>query len=252
MIQMIQKYNWMGENKTDTPYYHLSKATQSFKNNTILVNLLKEQTNILENEIHKLSPDNGKVWLDLGCGKGKIIPMIKKYNPKKYVGLDIDVKILLNNLHLIDEEDWIKFSPCNVRENWNDTSLWFNISGMKFDYIIMNFSIMHLFDSELFWEQLVNVMKPTTKILCNVVSEKIKDEPFSMLDAYMKYKDTKVIYYFPWCHTEEVNENFISKEEIDTKLKDYSLKVVETNNPTNNKLSIMYDWYHLIRKSNIY
>ena len=248
MIQMIQKYNWMEENKMDTPYYHLSKATPDFQHNNILIDLLKDQTSILQNEINKLSPDNGKTWLDLGCGKGKLISMIKKYNPKKYVGLDIDVKILLNNLHLIDEEDWIKFSPCNLRENWETNSLWFNITGMKFDYIVLNFSLMHLFDSELFWKQLVNITKPTTKILFNVVSEKLKENEFRMLDAYMKYEENKVIYYFPWCHTEEVDENFISKDEIDKKLQEYNLITDEITNPISNKLSMMYDWYRIVPK----
>jgi hypothetical protein len=103
--------------------------------------------------------------------------------------------------------------------------------------------------SELFWKQLVNITKPTTKILFNVVSEKLKENEFRMLDAYMKYEENKVIYYFPWCHTEEVDEKFISKDEIDKKLQEYNFKTDEITNPISNKLSMMYDWYRLIKNT---
>ena len=77
---------------------------------------------------------------------------------------------------------------------------------------------MHLFDSELFWSQLKDVCKPTTKILFNLVSDKIKHNNLIIDNAYMKYQDNKIIYFFPWAHTKETNENYISKEELNEKL----------------------------------
>jgi SAM-dependent methyltransferase len=223
----------------DKLYYHLTKP----KINSNFINLLQNQTAILEDEIVKLNPENSKTWLDLGCGKGKLINIIKKYNPKKYVGLDNDINILLQNVYKIDENDWVKFNHCDLRKNWFENPKWYNIENMKFDYIILNFSLMHLFDSDIFWSNLKLVCKPNTKILFNIVSENIKDKDFLMNNAYMKYTNDKVKYYFPWSHTKEVEENFISKDSIHKKLSENKFKIESITNHNNNNLSCLYDWF---------
>ena len=226
----------------ENPYYQLTRSKNLEKN---FITILQEQSKILENQIEQLNPDSSKTWLDLGCGKGKLIYIIKKYNPKKYIGLDIDINILLTNIYKMDEYDWVKFNPCDLRGNWFDNIKWYNIQNMKFDYIVLNFSLMHLFESDYFWSQLKSVCKPTTKILFNVVSENIKIQDFSMKEAYMKYRNNKVIYYFPWAHTKEVEENIISKDSLEKKLLEHNFKIVSVINPSNNTLSCMYDWYKI-------
>jgi ubiquinone/menaquinone biosynthesis C-methylase UbiE len=243
-ILTIYKFDWTKEISSERPYYQVIKPNLN-------QNYLKElnlQTDILQQQITKMNPDNGKTWLDLGCGKGKLINYIRKYNPKKYVGLDVDENILLNNIHMMDEHDWIKFNPCNLRDDWFENIKWYSIQNMKFDYIIMNFSIMHLFDSEKFWIQLKSVCKPTTKIFFNVVSKNIIEKPYKYIDAYMKYDDKKIIYCFPWSQTNEISENFITKEEIEDKVRTYSFLIEDIFNSNTDSLISKYDWYHLCLK----
>jgi ubiquinone/menaquinone biosynthesis C-methylase UbiE len=243
-ILTIYRFDWTKEISSERPYYQVTKPNLN-------QNYFKElnlQTCILEQQITKMNPDNGKTWLDLGCGKGKLIKYIKKYNPKKYVGLDVDENILLNYIHMMDDNDWIKFNPCNLREDWLENIKWYSIQNMKFDYIIMNFSIMHLFDSEKFWIQLKSVCKPTTKILFNVVSKNIIESPYKFIDAYMKYDNKKIIYCFPWSHTSEISENFITKEEIEDKVRNYSFLIDNIFNSNTDSLISKYDWYHLCLK----
>jgi len=240
-ILTIYKFDWTKKLLINSPYYQLNSTKPNL--NQAYLKELTLQSDILEKQITKMNPDNGKSWLDLGCGKGKLINYIRKYNPKKYVGLDIDTNILLNNIYKMDDFDWIKFTPCNLREDW--VNEWYSIQNMKFDYIVMNFSIMHLFDSEKFWTQLKSVCKPTTKIMFNVVSNNLIDKPYKLVDAYMKYENEKVIYCFPWSQLQEISENFITKDKIEEKVRNYNFLIDQIFTSQVDSLISKYDWYHL-------
>ena len=241
-ILSICKFDWKNKNYIlENPYYHLKKTTL----NKVYINQLEKQSSMLQNQLDKMLPENGKTWLDLGCGKGKLVSHIKKYNPKKYLGIDIDVDVLLKTIHLIDEQDWIKFTPCNLREDWND-SKWFSLKNLKFDYIVLNFSMMHLFSSDKFWTQLKNMCSKNTKILFNVVSENIIGHSYTYHDAYMKYNEGKINYYFPWSHSHEVSEEFISQYKLEEKVTKYGFTFNSFYNEkdlSNKSLVSKYDWY---------
>lgn len=238
MIQTLYKYNWKENIKPPSMYYQIKNP----KLTSIYVKFMEEQNMIFNTNIEKLTPELNKTWLDLGCGKLKLINMIKKYNPKKYIGIDNDINILLPNSTIIDNIDWVKLCLCDLQKNWFENSIWYNIKNMTFDYIILNYSIMHMFKSEEFWTCLQSVCHPHTKILFNVVSEKIKITEFKLGDAYMNYSDDKVIYYFPWAHKSEMSEDFIKKSDIDKQINKYGFVI---NNIYNHDF---YDWYE-IRKN---
>ena len=242
-ILTIYRFDWTKEIKLENPYYKLIKPKLS----PFYIKELIEQENILQEQITNMNPENAKTWLDLGCGKGKLIKYIKKYNPKKYVGLDVDVSILLNNIYIMDENDWINFNPCNLKEDWFENNKWYSIENMKFDYIVMNFSIMHFFDSEKFWKQLNLVCKPTTKILFNIVSNNIIKEPYQNKEAYMKKENNKVIYYFPWAQKHEISENFIKREEVENKMLTYNFLIDNIYNSKSDSLTSKYDWFTIIK-----
>jgi SAM-dependent methyltransferase len=244
-IKTIYKNDWV-ENMT-SPYYQVSNV----KLDSIYIKELEKQTNIFSEQIKKLSPELNKSWLDLGCGKGKLINEIKKYSPKMYIGLDIDSVMLLENIQTMDENEHINLSPCDLRQNWFENSKWFNIKNMKFDYIVLNFSIMHLFDSEQFWKCLKEVTKSDTKILFNVVADKVKTQEFKLKDAYMRYQDGNIYYSFPWAHKTEITEQFIERKQIEEKVRNNGLLIDIITNPsdTKNDLSSYYDWYILVSNS---
>jgi SAM-dependent methyltransferase len=244
-IKTIYKNDWV-ENMT-SPYYQVTNV----KLDLVYIKELEKQTNIFSEQIKKLSPELNKSWLDLGCGKGKLINEIKKYSPKMYIGLDIDSRMLLENIQTMDENEHINLSPCDLRQNWFENSKWFNIKNMKFDYIVLNFSIMHLFDSEQFWKCLKEVTKSDTKILFNVVADKVKTQEFKLKDAYMRYQDGNIYYSFPWAHKTEITEQFIERKQIEEKVRNNRLLIDIITNPsdTKNDLSSYYDWYILVSNS---
>lgn len=156
IIQTIYNYDW---SKLDYSKYD--------NINPKYIKELKKQSNIFTEQIKRISPELNKTWLDLGCGKCMLIDIIKKYSPKKYVGLDNNIDDLLYSINLIDDNDWINLSICDLKENWFENSKWYNIKNMKFDYIIINKSIVDLYETIQFNKCLSQVSKHDTKILFN-------------------------------------------------------------------------------------
>ena len=240
IIQNVYNYDWSKESINNSVYYQITNINIDKK----YIKELEINTSVFNKKIELLKPELNKVWLDLGCGKAKLIHTIKNYNPKKYVGMDIDKKILCNHINYIDEIDWVKLNCCNLRENWFENSEWYNIQNMKFDYVILNYSIMHLFDSEEFWKCLKSVCKVDTKIMFNVVSNKIKECPFILKDAYMKYDNGFVKYLFPWSHTTEISEKFIEIKDIETTMIKYNF-IIDKIITEETGLSSYYDWFFI-------
>ena len=162
--------------------------------------------------------------------------------------------MILENIQTMDENEHINLSPCDLRQNWFENSKWFNIKNMKFNYIVLNFSIMHLFDSEQFWKCLKEVTKSDTKILFNVVADKVKTQEFKLKYAYMRYQDGNIYYSFPWAHKTEITEQFIERKQIEEKVRNNGLLIDTITNPSDTKnecdnLSSYYDWYILVNNS---
>jgi ubiquinone/menaquinone biosynthesis C-methylase UbiE len=254
IIQTTYKYDWTKSENTLAPYYQVTNV----KLESEYIRELEKQNSIFSEQIEKLSPEVNKTWLDLGCGKGKLINQIKKYNPKKYVGMDVDANVLLRNINQIDDYDWIKLSQCDLRENWFENSKWYNIKNMNFDYIVLNYSIMHLFDSEHFWKCLKAVTKKDTKILFNIVSDKVKTQEFKLKDAYMQYQDGNIKYCFPWSQKTEITERFIERKQVEEMIRKNGFLIDTITNPTDipctqdtlnstsGCLSTYYDWYKIV------
>lgn len=156
VIQTIYKYDW---SKLDYSKYEQSKS--------YYIKELKKQSEIFTEQIEKISPELNKTWLDLGSAKCLLFDVIKKYSPKKYVGLDNNINDLLHNINQIDDNECINLSICDLKENWFENSKWYNIRNMKFDYIIINLNIMNLFETRQFKKCLTLVSKHDTKIIFN-------------------------------------------------------------------------------------
>lgn len=166
IIQTIYNYDW---SKSDWSKSEWSKSDYLKYNNINpkYIKELKKQSDIFTEQIKKISPELNKTWLDLGCGKCMLINIIKKYSPKKYVGLDNNINDLLYSINQINDNEWINLSICDLKKNWFGNSKWYNIKNMKFDYIIINSSIIDLFETIQFKKCLTEVSKHDTKILFN-------------------------------------------------------------------------------------
>lgn len=237
----IIKYNWNNEIFEYESYYYENNKKIKNKN---FINYINTNYKLLCDKILELNPEFNKNWLDLGCGNSKLIPLIKKYNPKYYMGIDIDIKNLIKSLKLYDNNQHIyNFNPCNLGYDWSQSKIkWSSFEKNSYDYIIANFSLMH-FMTDDFWIQLNNIVHPGTKFLFNIVNN--KDE-WSEDNSYMKidYTNNIVKYKFEWTHETEKIEPYISKEEIENIVLKYNWKIISyVNNNLEYKLCNLYSWW---------
>jgi ubiquinone/menaquinone biosynthesis C-methylase UbiE len=246
-IITIIKYNWLNDvNLSLTNYYYNQRNKIMSKS---LINMINYQNTILSDYITLLNPNINSNWLDLGCGHGKLIPIIKKYNPKQYLGIDIDITQLIRGINQYDEnQNNIKFNPCDLANNWTNTvNKWYSIDfNIKYDYVVANFSLMH-FCTDDFWIELEKITCSNTKFLFNIVCpESINDNSWIESNSFLNidYTTKQTIYKFEWTHTEEKTERFISYEEINNIINKYGWKIIHKENPTTKfKLINFYKWF---------
>ena len=229
----------------------------------------KEITDIqnqhLNSFLKKLIPNKNKDWLDLGCGSGRLLKFIKKYDISSYTGIDIDLNQLVMGLNNLDSSiknentqyvniDNKRFIYGDLKKEWNNENyLWDSVDNdniifeRKFDYVICNFSIPH-FIGDTYWE---NINKITTKeslLLFNCVNNKIKTTEWRDKDSYLKYGDNKVQFKFP-IHTNELEEEYISEDMINNYCTKYGWEIDVLMTPPGDNLDSFYNWY-ILKKLN--
>lgn len=241
IINMLN-YDWSYDlNDMETYYYDESKTLTS----PTLIKTIQMQNNLLEQNIDKMEPYFNKNWLDLGCGKGKLVSIIKKYNPKSYLGLDVDIKQLVRSLKIQDEKQNIyQFNPCDLSSDWKSTkNKWFSFNNMiKYDYVVANFSLMHFCTKE-FWTQLNDIVHEGTKFMFNLVKPSESSE-WKESDSFLKIQGTTVNYKFEWTHCDVKSEPFISEDLINDYLKTFGWKVIDNKTTKlQNSLLNFYSWW---------
>ena len=237
----ILNYDWkLDISKTITKYYYDKPKKILSK---ILISVIKYHKDILLEHIKKINPSTNLKWLDLGCGKGNLIPFIKKYNPNLYYGLDIDVLCLVKCLKYHDENQKVYiFNKCDLSNDWNKTQgKWIFPVITKFDYIIANFSLMYFF-TDLFWEQLDLLVFSGTKFIFNIVSDSILNE-WSESESFLKIENNKVNYKFEWIHNVIKTEEFISEENLINMLNKFKWKVISRYTDSKYELTKLYVWW---------
>ena len=240
----IIKYNWLLDISKNTTreiyYYDNPKKIHS----PSLISMIKVHRNILSEQIYKLQPSMNQNWLDLGCGNGKLIPLIKKYNPKSYLGLDIDITTLLKCLKYHDENQNVYlFNKCNLSKKWDETDgQWFT-DYKKYDFVIANYSLMHFF-TDLFWDQLDQIVSTGTMFIFNIVSQSSKGSEWSDNNSFLEIVDDQVLYKFEWVHDDVKTEPFISEEKILIQLEKSKWKLINKFTiDSDHELSNFYTWW---------
>lgn len=247
-ITSLFKYDWgITHEMRLTGIYYQKKC--SYDKSWLYI--IKEQNRLLKTSLDKMKPLLFKKWLDLGCGSGKLLRMIEKFNPNRYLGLDNDVNQLIKAVHkygkydnYINKNFDFNFVPANLESNnWNNHKFkWCNLDmRKKYDYIICNFSIMHFF-TDKFWCYLSMIVKKESKMIFNLVNNK---GSFNNDTSYMRVEKDVVKYFFKPVHTKEMQEPFISYDHVRKTLAKYKWKLISKTSPINlsNTLSSLYDWY---------
>jgi SAM-dependent methyltransferase len=244
VINML-KYEWSNDlNDMQSYYYDENKSLKSSK----LIQTIQTQNNLLEQRIEMFKPYVNKHWLDLGCGKGKLVHIIKKYNPKTYMGLDVDINQLVRALKFHDENQNIyNFNPCDLSTKWETTkNKWFSFNNnVKYDYVIANFSLMH-FCTEDFWSQLNEIVHKETKLIFNLINstDSTHSNEWNESNSFLKIQDNIVSYKFEWTHNDIKNEPLINKKLITSYLDKFGWKVIDTSIiNSHNTLINLYSWW---------
>ena len=243
-INNLIKHDWISTKLTQ-PYYdtdlHIVKISK-------LITTIKYQKQLLIEHINKLEPSINKNWLDLGCGKGKLVSLIKQYNPKHYLGLDNDTKQLIKALKHHNLNNNIIFNPCDLLNINKTTNTWYSITDkIKYDYVVANFSLMH-FCNDSFWTFLNTITQSKTKFMFNLVSPPIDTILWQEEQSFLKIEHELVNYKFEWVHNTVKTEPFISHEIINNFIQKYNWTIINHTVPnTNHKLVNFYNWWLLER-----
>ena len=240
----IIKYNWNQELINLKTFYYdkINKIT-----NQKIIKCIASQNELFIKKVNELTPNINKNWLDLGCGKGKLVSIIKKYNPKYYMGLDADINQLVKALKYHDENQNVyNFNPCNLTKKWDDTNInWWSIRSVKFDYIIANFSIMHFF-TDIFWTELNNVTESGAKFMFNLVSPNSQNNKLCWMESnsFLEIGDDTTKYKFEWIHDSVKEEPYISDLMVKTTLEKFNWKIISSNKiNSNHDLLNYYTWW---------
>ena len=215
---VISLLNFDWENQIILSSLHLPREKKLQQSLIEIINTLDES---LTNQIALLKPEFNKSWLDLGCGKGKLIPLIKKFNPNNYLGLDNDINQLIHCIPFHDKnQDVYIFTPCDLSKNWSNIVIkWYNINkNIKYDYIVANCSLMNFCNNE-FWNQLNEITHVNSKFIFNVICPPNNTNLWIESESYLHIDGNKTIYKFEWIDDEEKIEPFISDEELNNIVK---------------------------------
>lgn len=211
-------------------YYHAKKYNYNKTWNIII----KNQKNNLQLLIEKYNKNQN--WLDLGCGRGKILDMISSF--KNYYGFDIDNYQVSKAIKKYYTSNNIYFRAFPLDKEWD-----YKIDK-KINNIIANFSMMHFFTDSV-WEQINKVSNKDTIFIINLVDENVN---LKFENNYIYTKDDSTIFYFDHIHNKEMKEELVTKDKLNSYLLKYNWTILEELKFDSDPLTKLYTWY-ILKKS---
>tara|TARA_B110000977_G_scaffold198834_1_gene284643 strand:- start:2171 stop:4930 length:2760 start_codon:yes stop_codon:yes gene_type:complete len=179
-----------------------------------------------------------KTWLDLGCGKGKLLHQLNDIII--YFGIDNDNYIVTNNKQKFKKNKRAIFKTVDI----NDEDLSTVLPPIKFNYIVMNHSINHFYSKEL-----VNFINKVTEvgsyIIFNTTNEKIENTKVLIDNGYICNDGIRTKYLFPWTHRVEVSEKYTKLNDILSNFDKFNL--IENERYIDTPFESIYSWIVLKR-----
>lgn len=214
-------------NKLYSKYYQQHKTPS--KDN---LQIIKRQNSRFNSIIKQVYRPN-KTWLDLGCGKGKLLHQLQDIII--YFGLDNDNSIISNNIQKFRKNKRAIFKTVDV----NEDILGDILPPLKFDYIVMNHSINHFYGKNLV-DYINKSTKTGTYLIFNSINERLENSIVKINDGYIRNDGERTKYLFPWAHNVEVSEKYTKLSEI---LNSFStFRVIEKKEFNDTKFESVYTW----------
>ena len=186
-------------------------------------------------------------WLDLGCGNGKNIKLLNKYD--SYYGIDIDRNQLIKSVEKYQYKNNV-YNYLDLSKDWNLTkNKWLKFDFNKYQNILAINSLMH-FCNDIFWSQLNKVSEKGTVFTFNLVNDNLTkkyDGKYEFHLSYIEKVNSKTNYKFAPVHTSNMEEPFISKEIILGFFEKYKWEVIEEYTDDNNDFTNLYTWYSIVK-----
>tara|TARA_B100000767_G_C19774495_1_gene541798 strand:- start:2723 stop:5500 length:2778 start_codon:yes stop_codon:yes gene_type:complete len=179
-----------------------------------------------------------KIWLDLGCGKGKLLHQLNDIII--YFGIDNDNYLVTNNKQKFKRNKRAIFKTVDI----NDEDLSKILPPIKFNYIVMNHSINHFYSKEL-----VNFINKVTDIgsyiIFNTINEKLENTKVLIDNGYICNDGIRTRYLFPWTHRVEVSEKYTKLNDILSNFDKF--KLIENKRYVETPFESIYSWIVLKR-----
>lgn len=188
------------------------------------VSISKKKTNKF---LLELNLDKSKGILDLGCGKGDLVNVLKDFD--NYTLIDVDTS--------------------NVRERnrlKNVDVLSMNLGMSEIDrkyknkiWVMIN-SLWYFSDNML---KEIERVKPK-ELVFNVHSKNVKWESEK---SYMRKLGDEIFYFYDWCHNEEHSEKYLNIDMISGKLKEMGYRMVKSKIfQSKNNLWSNFEYYYYV------
>ena len=151
--------------------------------------------------------------------------------------------MLIKAINLNEDQNTYLFNPCDLGNYWDQYPIKWHTMNYKFDYIIASFSLMH-FCTDLFWQQLNNIVIKGTKFIFNLVNISDNINKWSHSESFLTVEENKVMYKIEWVHNEIKTEPYIHANIIDKYLEKYDWKIIKKHKFNSSyKLIHFYEWY---------
>ncbi len=239
MLDNLHKNYWSATNLIPfiKPYYY-DHVHKKLDNETI--NYLNLQKSIFESNIRLILSDNIRSVFDIGCGKGKLVEIIKKYSMEGrvnfkdmyIVGIDIDA----NNIVIARQK--YKYDNCgfylasmnmddnqnNVYHNWLD-------HDTKYDLIVLNNTIQNSDNLEKFISNVSNLINENGYIYIHFIDySDIINATINDIISVECINDRLFKFRYPWTNVQLEEKLVYGKELEDTLVKYGYTKVCLHNN----------------------
>jgi SAM-dependent methyltransferase len=207
------------------------------------INYLNLQKNIFDSNIRKIFELNHNInnVLDIGCGKGKLIDIIKKYSMEGYinfnkiniVGFDIDANNIINARQKFKYEN-CKWLWASMNMDINNNNIYDNIydNNMKYDLIILNNTIQNCDNLKNFIGKIKNIINDNGYIYIHFIDyDLIKNMDINNVKC-IDLNNRLYQFKYSWTNL-EIKENLVSCDELENILYEYGYNKIDINNNSN-------------------